>query len=230
VNVSDIKVLDIAATPFRWGAAIRDRRLFHPIGVLAHGAFERVAPPEFGLPMQSAPAIGRVSKALGVPGGLPDIAGLAFRLPAGSSASAPWDLLLASAGAHLVTRLALRPVRTWSSAWLSSLMPFEYGGDIWWVRARIDATVGGGLDLSAVTDQVNRGGLGIDVEQAHGAKDFQPLGRLTLRQVIPTDDPADDVSFDPVLHCAEGISLRPGWLADFRRRAYHRSRQGRDAR
>jgi hypothetical protein len=203
--------------------------MFHPVGVLANGTFERTAPAGVGLPMETSAAVGRVSKALGVPGALPDIAGLAFRLPAGPRASTPWDLLLASAGAHLITRVALQPVWNWSSAYLSTLMPYGHGGEVWWVRARIISGMGRGLGLDAVTDQINRGGLSIAVEQANGAGNFQALGVLTLDAVVPTQDPARDVSFDPTLHCAPGVTLLPRWLTDFRRAAYRRSREGRDA-
>ncbi|CNI73100.1 Uncharacterised protein [Mycobacterium tuberculosis] len=38
---------------------------------------------------------------------------------------------------------------------------------------------------------------------------------------------AEEVSFDPVLNTAPGLSLYPGWLAELRARAYQRSREGR---
>src|SRR4029077_15721963 len=64
-------VFDIAGAPFRWGAALRRRRLFHPVGILAHGSLERLAPARVGLPVESTPMVGRVSTALGLPGSLP---------------------------------------------------------------------------------------------------------------------------------------------------------------
>ena len=57
---------DIAALPVRLGAAIRGRRLFHPIGVLAEGILERVAPPDEGLPMQSCDVIGTGLQGIGL--------------------------------------------------------------------------------------------------------------------------------------------------------------------
>ena len=39
----------------------------------------------------------------------------------------------------------------------------------------------------------------------------------------------EDVSFDPVVNTAPGLSLSPGWLANLRGSAYQRSRDGRDA-
>ena len=93
------------------------------------------------------------------------------------------------------------------------------------MRARIVSEAGTGLALDTVRDRIVSGGLHIDIEQANGTHDFQPLGRLTFDEVIPTDDPAHDVSFDPTLHGAPGVTLLPGWLTDFRRLAYRRSRR-----
>jgi len=68
----------------------------------------------------------------------------------------------------------------------------------------------------------------VTLDQACGRADFTPLARITLTTVIDPD--ADrDVSFDPVLNTAPGVSLHPRWLADLRARAYQHSRDGRDA-
>src|SRR5687768_5840019 len=89
-----VQISDIAALPVQLGSAVRNRRLFHPVGVLADGTIERLAPPGEGLPIKSGDVIGRVSKAVGLPGAVPDIAGLAWRMePTGPT---PWDVLLAS--------------------------------------------------------------------------------------------------------------------------------------
>ena len=54
------------------------------------------------------------------------------------------------------------------------------------------------------------------------------MAHITLTSAIdPQRD--HDVSFDPVLNTAPGLSLRPRWLADLRARAYQHSREGRDA-
>ena len=65
-----------------------------------------------------------------------------------------------------------------------------------------------------------------DIEQAAGTGDSRPLARLSLREVVP---PGRDIAFDPTLHSPPGVKLLPGWLTEFRRAAYQRSRQGRDA-
>jgi hypothetical protein len=222
-----VQASDIAALPIRLGAAVRHRRLFHPDGVLAAGTLERVAPPGEGLPMVSCDVVGRVSKGLGLHGALPDIAGLAWRMPPPQDlrSCTPWDVLLASTIAR--SRIILAPVRSWSGATFSSLMPLRFGHGLWWVRARlhsdIDAT---GLSLEAIKDQITSSGIEFDIEQADRTDSFRPLARLTLRHIDPS---RDDIGFDPILHSDEDVRLLPRWLSDFRRAAYRRSREGRDA-
>ncbi|MBV9352813.1 MAG: phosphodiesterase, partial [Mycobacterium sp.] len=132
-----MNVSDLAATPFRWASAIRHRRIFHPDGVLAEGSIERLAPANGGLPIPSSDVVARVSKAVGTPGALPDIIGLALRLTPQDSES-PWDILLASAGSGVLGRtVGLRPVMSWTGQTLTSLMPLRYRQNYWWLRARV---------------------------------------------------------------------------------------------
>jgi hypothetical protein len=213
--------------PIRLGASLRSRRLFHPDGVMAEGILERVAPPDEGLPMQSCDVIGRVSKGIGLRGPLPDIAGLAWRIPPPQDlrSCVPWDVLLASTITH--SRYLLAPVRSWSGTTFSSLMPLRFNGGIWWVRARLVTKIDEpGLSLDPIRNQIDSGEIAFDVEQAAGTGGFSPLARLILRHVDPS---RDDVAFDPVLHSDEDVRLVPGWLADLRRVAYRRSREGREA-
>jgi hypothetical protein len=222
-----VRIPDIAALPVRLGAAIRQRRLFHPAGVVAEGVLERVAPDGEGLPMNSCDVIGRVSKGIGLTGALPDIAGLAWRIPPPPDlrSCSPWDVLLAST--LVSSRLLLSPTISWSGTTFSSLMPFRFHGGVWWVRARLVSKIDTpGLSLDAISDRIDSGGLVFDIEQAPGTGGFMPLARLTLRHVDPS---CDDIAFDPALHSDPEVELVPRWLGDFRRSAYRRSREGRDA-
>ncbi|MBV8777421.1 MAG: phosphodiesterase [Alphaproteobacteria bacterium] len=226
MNVSDL--LEVAAKPFQWGSALRGRRFFHPVGVLAQGYIERVAPAAEGLPLPSAKVVVRISKAAGTPGALPDFIGLAIRVAPQQAGAAPWDILLVSSGSGRLARaVALRPTASWSGQTLTSLMPFRYHGNIWWLRAQNTGAVDGfGLALSNVRTAIENGGIEFSIDQARGGADFAPLARLTLTGVLA---PEPDVSFDPVDNTAPGLSLYPEWLADLRARAYERSRDGRDA-
>jgi hypothetical protein len=224
---SAVQASDIAALPIRLGAAVRHRQLFHPDGALAEGILERVAPPDQGLPMASCDVIGRVSKAVGLHGALPDVAGLAWRIPPPPDlrSCSPWDVLLASTLGSSAGRVILRPLFSWSGATFSSVMPLRFKGGLWWVRARLVTDIGTtGLSLDNIRHQIASGGVEFDIEQAAGTGGFLPLARLTLRHLDPS---SDDVAFDPAMHTDPEVELAPRWLGDFRRAAYRRSREGR---
>ncbi|OBK18286.1 phosphodiesterase [Mycobacterium sp. 1165196.3] len=224
-----MNVFELAALPFQWGSAIRGKRFFHPIGVLAQGFIERVAPAGQGLPIASSEIVARVSKATGTPGALPDFIGLAFRVPAAQPSDKPWDILLVSSGSGVLSRaVALRPATSWNGQTLTTLMPLHYQDNNWWLRARTSSEIGGGLSLDSVRAKLERSNIEVALDQACGRGDFTPLARMTLTTAIdPERD--HDVSFDPVLNTAPGLSLHPRWLADLRARAYQHSRDGRDA-
>lgn len=230
-----MKASDIAALPIAAAAALRQRRLFHPVGVLANGSIERLAPPDDGLPVESGAIVGRISKAVGTPGALPDAAGLAWRMPAVAFAATPWDVLLVSAGfgsnASVPNRVALRAVTSWAEAHYSSLLPLRYRDELWWIRARGLPSVGGlGLSLPAARQRIVNSGLEFHVEQARGGANFEPLATLKLTEVVPlAQQDRNDVSFDPVRHSARGVQVRPEWLRNLSARAYRSSREGRDA-
>ncbi|OBF81107.1 phosphodiesterase [Mycobacterium sp. 852002-51163_SCH5372311] len=218
---------DLLARPFGWGSAIRGKRFFHPIGVLADGTVERIAPAADGLPIPSSGVVARLSKATGTPAALPDFIGLALRVPADAT---PWDVLLVSAGSGVLGRtLALRPVTSWTGQHMTTLMPLRYGGKYWWLRARITTEIPGpGVSLDALRERIEQGGVEVVLDQACGTSDFVLLARLTLTRVLDGQY-GEDVSFDPVVNTAPGLKLYPEWLADLRARAYQRSREGRDA-
>ncbi|MGZ8801587.1 MAG: phosphodiesterase [Mycobacterium sp.] len=230
-----MKASEIAGLPIQLGAAVRHRRLFHPAGVLASGSIERIVASGEGLPIQSGPIVGRVSKALGVPGSLPDVAGLAWRMPPAVTGSTAWDVLLATAGlgsaSALPNRLLLHPVTSWSDTLYSSLMPVRYERQLWWIRARLTTGLTApGLSLDTVVDGLGRGGLAFDVEQARGTGPFGQLARLSLSEIIPAAEHSkDDIAFDPARNTAAGVELWPDWLRGVRRQAYRSSREGHDA-
>lgn len=235
-KLSGMKVSDLVGVPFHAGAALRHRRFFHPVGLVASGTLERVAPPGTGLPVESCPVVGRVSKGIGTPGALADFAGLAWRMPPNPFAATSWDVLLVSAGIAPaawslgVDRVLLRPVTSWHQAPYSSLMPLRYEDRLWWVRARLRPGPGSahdanGLAIDTIRDAVNGDGLVFDIEQACGAGGFAPLALLTLKGEPAGED--REISFDPIRHSAPNVTLWPDWLRDVRESAYEGSRDGR---
>ncbi|RAU95354.1 phosphodiesterase [Mycolicibacter senuensis] len=216
-----------AARVFRWGAAARHRRLFHPSGVLATGFLDRVAPADEGLPVGSSPVVARVSKGAGTPGAAPDAVGLALRVPLSQHEPDCWDILLVSAGSGMFGRaLGLRPVLSWAGLTMTTLMPLGYREDTWWLRARLVTPVHGyGLALGSMRREIERGRVCFELDQARGTGDFHPLADLVLTGL----DQRHDVSFDPIVNTAPGVVLRPRWLAELRGQAYRGSREGRGA-
>jgi hypothetical protein len=223
-----VKASDIVALPLQLGSALRHRRVFHPLGVLAAGRIERTAPPGEGLPVESSDIVARVSKAIGVPGGLPDLIGLAWRMPPRDGEGTPWDVLTVSAGSGRLTRFALRPTLAWTGTTTSTLMPLRRPDGLWWVTAELTTDVGPGLSLDVVRDAIADGGVVFGVQQAHGSGPFRPLAEITLTRAIPTEE-EHDVSFDPTRNTRDGVGLGPEWLTHLRERAYRRSRRGRHA-
>lgn len=223
-----MELSDVVALPMQLGSAVRRRRVFHPTGVLAEGRVRRVAPPGQGLPIESVDVLARVSKAVGVPGGLPDLIGLAWRMPPSALATRPWDVLMVSAGSGLLTRFALRPATSWPGTTLSTLMPLRRPDGWWWLKAEMTNPLDGRLSLDALRQTITSAGITFDVQQAHGTGPFEPLAELTLTTTINTDG-EHDVSFDPARNTAPGVELGPEWLTRLRDRAYLRSRRGRKA-
>lgn len=224
-----MKASDLVALPLQLGSALRRRRIFHPLGVLAAGHVERVAPADRGLPVESGEIIGRVSKAVGIPGGLPDLIGLAWRMPTHTDHGPPWDVLMVSTGGHgKLARFALQPTRAWTGTTLSTLMPLRYRDGRWWLKAQLRTELGGRLSLDTLRDEIESREIVFDIQQAHGSEPFQPLAELTLTATIPTDED-HDVSFDPTRNTFPGVTLGPQWLTALRERAYRRSRHGRSA-
>lgn len=226
-NLCRVKISDIVAVPLGVGSAIRQRRVFHPIGVLATGTLHRVAPEGEGLPVSSSDVVVRVSKALGTPGGVPDLTGLAVRMPPLHADDPPWDLLMATTGGGRLGRLILRPATAWQSATMTTLMPLAHAGKYYWLRARMRTDLAAsGLSLEAVKDRIRTGGVVFDIDQAANAGDFRPVARLEISGLVAD---GTDIAFDPTRNGPADVKLAPGWVTDFRRAAYRRSRQGRDA-
>ncbi|OLR93899.1 hypothetical protein BJP25_15215 [Actinokineospora bangkokensis] len=199
------------AALFRALGRARSAPAFHPTGRVFEGKITATPTCPSWLPLSSggAPALVRLSKGVGLPGGAPDILGLAVRTwPGGRS----WDLLLSSSAFGVLPF----PAREWGRANYSTIgaLAGTHGGGVLLARprrlpahARLDAL---NPLLPFHFDLLLRGtGL---------------VGRLSItRQVDP-----GRTAFDPVRN-AGGLELRPRWLRAVRAAAYAGSRAGRDA-
>ncbi len=219
-----VEISDLTTLPLKAGAALRDRRVFHPTGVLCAGSITRLAPPERGLPIVSGDVVGRISKGVGTPGSMPDFAGLAWRMQRDADSQVPWDVLMVSSTARVV----LRPATSWRSAQYSTLMPLGYRGEVFWLRAEMQTPLpGDGLALAAVRDRLNTGPIEFAITQARGGGPFTNLATLTLQRALCGDEPECDQPFDPTVRSGTGVTLLPHWLTRLRRSAYRNSREGR---
>lgn len=218
-------ISELTTLPLRAGAALRNRRFFHPTGVLCAGTVTRLAPDGDGLPLVSADVIGRLSKGAGTPGALPDFAGLAWRMSRDADGDNPWDVLTVSSSARVV----LHPVANWPAAQYSTLMPLGYRGGVFWLRAQLRTALGGGLSLDALRNQLATAPLEFSIEQACGNNGFTNLGTLTFDREICEDEPGCDQPFDPTVRSGTEVKLLPQWLTTLRKSAYRNSREGRDA-
>lgn len=117
-------------------SALRRKRFFHPVGETYSGTATFIQT-RFGLPFSGATTAQiRLSRAAGVPGGLPDVLGLAVRFP-----ELGQDLLLATSGDNAFTRHLLVPASSFASRPYSSVLPYELDGLIVF-GARADESLG----------------------------------------------------------------------------------------
>lgn len=190
----------------------RQRRALHPTGRVLPGVLHREgAPVQAGVPWLDEPGtddvVVRLSRATGLPEPLPDVLGMALRVPVGEGGHG--DLLLSSTGTGRASRFLLRPVRHVAVAYTSL---FAY------------RTTTGPLLLAATP--LDRGGATFALAWARPTGTWQRFATLTLARPAPAEDTA--IAFYPVEHPVPGLpSYR--WAAALRRAPYAASRRARGA-
>jgi hypothetical protein len=136
---------------FRWLSASRGRRIFHPRA--AAYAARVIAAPGVGVAAEifaegyAHDGVVRLSRGLGLRPPLPDVFGLALRLPDVYGPRRHQDFLLASSGDGVVGRRLLRPTRGARTGAYSSLLPYDVGGRRLLVGARPAADSSEAFDL-----------------------------------------------------------------------------------
>jgi hypothetical protein len=191
----------------------RGRKALHPRGGVRPGlVHRRGCSTRTGVAWIDEPGTDRVlvrlSRATGFPDVLPDIGGLALRVPI--TADRPGDLLLATAGVGPVGRFLVRPTRRRGHLY-SSVMPY---------RSPV-----GPLLLAAFP----LGADGTQFELAWSGRrgGWSPFAVLE----VPSgwdDAPDTSLTFDPVLNPLPGLPSYP-WAAQLRRFPYAASRRSRGA-
>jgi hypothetical protein len=146
----------------------------------------------------------RLSRAVGLPGPVPDVHGLALRLRKGQTRYG--DLLLASTGWDPLTRHLLMPA--WSAHWpLTTLLPY---------RSPIGPLVIGARPIDV---------RGYQLCWAVVGRQWHALGDLTLTMPLPEET---EVSFDPVVNPLPGLEQYP-WVEHLREQSYAVARRMRRA-
>lgn len=179
----------------------------HPDGVVLVGRLDRQgSTTPTGVAWLDEPGhdevVVRLSRAVGLPRSLPDIHGLAVRVP---SAQGPGDLLLASTGWGRLGRFVLTFGRRPSSRPLTSLLPYRTDAGAVLIGAR---SVGNGT-----------------YELAWAPYDGDWVVFATL--VVTEREAADqEVSFDAVLNQIPGLTQYPT-VVRLREPAYGRARRSR---
>lgn len=191
---------------FRTASAVRPTlKPLHPRGRVRHGIWHRTGlAPALGVPLLdeggALPVVLRTSRAVGLPPWLPDVHGLALRVPLEDGHA---DFLLASTGWGRVSRFVLTGGRDPGSRPLTTLLPYRSPAGPLVLGARLQD---GGVSLAC----------------AVGTGPFRSLGHV----VLGTDagDPA--VAFDPVRNQAPDLPV-PDWVARLREPAYAGARDAR---
>jgi hypothetical protein len=178
----------------------------HPRGDLVRGTLSRSgALPPTGVPWLDDPGeddvLVRVSRAVGLPSAVPDIHGLALRVP---TAHGYGDVLLASTGTGRATRFVLTAARRPGGRPMTTLLPYR--------------TPAGPVLLAATEESPGRWALAVASPQ--GA--WRRFATLTLSEAREESD----VSFDPVRNTVPGLEA-PDWVCRLREPAYRTARRSR---
>ncbi|MBG0818815.1 hypothetical protein [Planomonospora sp. ID82291] len=209
---------------FRRVAALRGGRAVHTRGRFFRAAFRVLdhAGPRLGVPVLDEPgerqALVRLSKGASLPGGLPDVLGLAVRLPCEQAPGGVLDLLLATRGRP---RWLPFPSTGFGSGVFSTLIPYRHGsGRIRFLAVTADRTRARSADPGAIAETVAAAPLDF-VLGVEGRR--RPFARLSLHTVLPDEEFA---AFDPMLNRHPALRF-PALLLRVREAAYAGSRRGR---
>lgn len=180
------------------------RKPLHPAGDVVTGRLVRSGGDEpSGVAWLDTPGeddvVVRFSRAIGLPRALPDIFGIAVRVPVDDGCA---DVLLATTGLGRLTRFVLTGGRGIGARPLTTLLPYR-GPD-------------GPILLAARAT----GELTFELLWARGVGDWVRFARL---EVGDTAGPDPAISFDPVRNPLPGLDFYP-WVRRLREPAYRAAR------
>ena len=192
--------------------ARRSTKPLHPTGEVVTGVLTRTGSSGCGVPWLESPGtdevLVRLSRAVGLPRLVPDIYGLALRVPA---VGGQGDLLLASTGLGRLTRFVLTVGRDVTARPLTTLLPYRSPHGPLLVAAR---PVPG-------DEVVESGPLRFELLWALRTGAWVPFAELT---VSSTSGPDPEISFDPVVNPLPALAFYP-WVRVLRAPAYRAARR-----
>lgn len=207
----------ISAAVFAGLSAARRKRIFHPRGVTFEGTviFHEGNPLPFG---GAERALVRMSRAAGLPQRVPDLFGLAIKLP-----DAGQDLLLVTSGEDAVTRHLLVPTTGFFRRPYSTVLPYELDSETIVLGARPDQLLVhlSRQDMDDLGPLVATGRLRFDLTWGRAG-----TGEVeTFASLVVDRDHDGDIAFNPFNSRPE---LKPaGGLNRLRRESYERSQRAR---
>jgi hypothetical protein len=212
------------------GALARRRRgkPMHPRGAVLDAVLERTGGPAgWGVPWLAGSGdeavLVRLSRGAGLPSPLPDLLGLAVRLP---GPDGPVDLLLSTTGRGRLTRWVPVPRRD-AVAVYGSIMGYRTAAGAVFLAALPDPGAGPvTAEPEPLAAAACSGRLAFTLAAARGTGEWYPFARLRLLAPVPAGDP--DLRFDAVRNPPPGL-VPDGPMARFRAPAYAAAREGRDA-
>ena len=182
----------------------------HPRGSVVHGTLRRSGSEDRTGALWLDQSGGdqvlvRQSRAMGLPSPVPDIYGLAIRVP--TDGGRRGDLLFASTGLGRLTRFTLIPATSPQRRPMTTLLPYR--------------TPAGAVLLSAVFHAESK----VELAWAIGAGAWNPFAELSLDN-NPADEGDLPVSFDPVRNALPGLETYE-WVRRLREPSYATARRSR---
>ncbi len=203
---------------------LRGKRILHPDGVGFRGVLTPLdrALGGTGLGTES-PVTARLSRAIGLPEALPDLLGLAFRVPDAFGPGQHQDVLMTSCGSTPFGHRLFLPARGFLDRPYTTLLPYELHGR----RVVLEAdTAGGKRRATRLRDLRRTAAAPLEYELSARAVGgaAQPLAHLSLQTRL-ADEEAERIGFDPT-NTGGGLELA-GLVNRLRGPSYRGSQAGR---
>lgn len=218
----------LSAGTFATLSRLRGHRIFHPFGQAfeANLVFERSADrwlPDVLARPHRHDAIVRFSRAIGLPDRLPDLLGMAIKIPGLYGEGYDQDWLLVTSGSDTITRHLLIPALDLLGRPYSTVLPYRRpGGGLvtFGATARDGASA---RSMEQLRSLVERDEVAFEFTLAPEGQAHVPLGGIQLLRETPGAGQA--LRFDPWNTSSE---LRPaGALNELRQSAYKASQRAR---